>query len=151
MGCYGKKPEKTGQEGKPMPAFNVLLMDSTTKLNMGGIPAGNPVVILLFSPYCPYCRAETEEIIDDMKSLKNIRFYFLSNFPFDPIKQYAEHYRLDKYKNITVGQDYGVYLPQHFNVAGVPYIAIYSKDKKLKEVFIGKTDINEIKNIALEQ
>lgn len=149
-GCYAPPPLKIGLEGKLMPSFNLLLMDSTSLLNTSAIPTGNPTVFLLFSPSCHYCRAQTQDIIDEIKSLTNIRFYIFSSFSFDQVKSYNEHYQLNKYKNITVGQDYGSYFENYFKAPGVPYMAIYSKDKRLKQVFVGKVEINEIKQIALE-
>jgi thiol-disulfide isomerase/thioredoxin len=149
-GCFGRKPEKTGLEGKPMPAFNLLLMDSTTRINTSSFPSGEPIVMFFFSPYCPYCRAQTEDIIANMKSFTNIRFYMLTNLPLSQLKHYYNHYRLDKYPNIVVAQDYNSYFVNYFKVTGVPYMAIYSKDKQLKQVLIGKVGTDLIKDIVFE-
>jgi thiol-disulfide isomerase/thioredoxin len=151
-GCFGKTPEvKTGKEGKPMPSFNLLLMDSITRLNTSSIPTGQPIVLFLFNPYCPYCRAQTEEITKEIKSLSNIRFYFFSIYSHNEIKGYYKHYQLSRFTNISVGQDYDNYFGNYYPVSGVPYLAIYDINKKLKKVLIGKVGINLIKDIAFEQ
>ena len=150
-GCFNHQPTiKTGFEGKPMPSFNLLLMDSTTLFNTSTIPEGKPIVFFLLNPVCPYCRAETEDMINDMKSLSNIRFYLFSNFSFDMIKQFYDHYQLNKYPNIVVGQDYTAYFGDYYKAPGVPYIAFYRKDKRLNEVLMGKIEINTIKEIAFK-
>jgi thiol-disulfide isomerase/thioredoxin len=141
---------KTGLEGKPLPSLNLLLMDNATHLNMNTIPVGKPIVLVLFSPECPYCRAQTDAIIEDMPSLKNIQFYFLSSFPLESIKDYVEEYQLKKYANITVAQDDGRAAGKYFKAPGVPYIAVYDKDKRLKKAWIGKADIYDLKSAAFE-
>lgn len=150
-GCSDPVPSiTTGLEGKPIPSFELLLMDSTTRLNTTNIPAGEPIVLFYFSPYCPYCRAQTQEIVDELKSLNHIRFYLLSNFPFHSVKQYYNHYQLKNYPNIIVGQDFAMYFERYFKASGVPYIAVYQKDKRLRQVLVGKVDTRVIKEIALE-
>ena len=138
---------KTGLEGKLMPSFNLLLMDSTTKLNTQNIPVGESIVLFYFSPKCPYCKAQTEDLIEDIKSLKHIRFYLISNFPFEDIQKYCTRYHLEKYSNIIVASDYEMFFNQYFKAEGLPYLAIYDSDKKLKQVLLGQVKTNLIKNI----
>ena len=148
-GCFGRQPTViTGMEGKPLPSFNLLLMDSSTLFNTKNIPSDKPIVFFFFSPTCPYCRAQTEEMIDNIKSLSTIQFYMLSSFPFDDIKKYDEHYQLKKYSNITVGQDYNFYVSNYFKAPGIPYMAIYNKEKKLKQVLMGNVGTDLIRDIA---
>jgi len=148
LGCSGPPPIRTGLEGKKLPSFNLLLMDSATKLNTDAIPAGKPIVLLYFSPECPFCQAETEEIVSRIQSLSDIRFYFFTPYPFGQLRNYYSHYELEKYPNITVGRDYTASFGRYFKTQAVPYMAIYNKDKRLKQVYIGKLSAGEIKDIA---
>lgn len=149
LGCFGKQPSvKTGREGQYMPAFDVLLMDSTTKFNTKNIPLGQPTVFFIFSPNCPFCRAQTTEIIEESKSLSKIQFYLLSNFPFPTLKKYYEEYQLKKYPNIIVAQDFDFFFTYYLHADVVPYFAIYGKDKLLKQALKGKINSNVIKDIA---
>lgn len=148
--CNDQHTLKTGLEGKAMPSFNLLLMDSTRKLNISSTASDKPVVLFYFSPFCPYCRAQTQEILDDMKSLKNIQFYLLSNFPLSLIKNYYDQFELKKYPNIIIGQDYDVYFSKYFKAEGVPYMAIYNKEKILKHALMGKVSTSVIKSLAFE-
>jgi thioredoxin-related protein len=147
FGCKETPAVKTGLEGKEMPAFNMLLMDSSSQLNTSSIPTGQPTIFFLFEPGCPYCRALTQEIIADTK-LRAIHFYLLSPNAYSQIKQYYDEYQLKKYPNLTVGQDYQSYLMNYFKAPGVPYLAIYGKDKRLKQVIIGKVGTTEIGDIS---
>ena len=150
-GCMNRNsPEKTGLEGKPLPEFNVILMDSVTNFNTKDIPADKPVVVYLFSPICPYCKVQTKELIDNISSLKGIRFYMLSSFPFEWVKKYCVDYQLDKYTNITVALDTTLYYKNYIKAVGMPYIAIYGKDKHLRKTWLGRVSVNMIKDVALE-
>ena len=146
--CFGAEPEKTGLEGKPLPEFSLLITDSSTWVNTRNAPAGKPVVLFYFSPYCPHCRAQTKEIIEDIDKLKGIQFYFISAFPISVIKAYYKEYQLDKYPNITTGMDSVRSVSDYFEIPGVPYMAIYGKDKRLNHTFMGKMYSSQLKKVA---
>jgi len=149
-GCFGVEPQKTGKEGKPMPELNLLLTDSTTWLHTSKIPSGKPVALFFYSPYCPFCKAQTKEIIEEMDELKNIQFYFISNFPIQTVKEFKKVYQLEKYSNIITGIDTSHFVNDYFEAPGIPYLAIYGKDKKLNKTFLGKISGNQIKKVAEE-
>ena len=147
-GCFGKEPEKTGHEGKALPSFKLILQDSTTYFDTKNIPEGKPVVLFLFGPHCPYSRAQMEEILNNMQTLKNIQFYMFTTWSFSDLKKIANYYQLKKYPNIVTGIDYTNFFSHYFAADGVPYMAIYGKDKRLREAFIGKIDSKQIKSVA---
>jgi thiol-disulfide isomerase/thioredoxin len=149
-GCFGAEPQKTGKEGKPLPQFSLLLTDSITWINTAQLPTGKPIAIYYFSPYCPYCKAQTEEIIEDMDKLKDINFYFISRFPMPTIKAFQKAYQLNKYANIITSMDTSSFASDYFEISAVPYIAIYNKNKKLNKTFIGKIYSSQIKKVAEE-
>ena len=146
--CYGKKPEKTGMEGKPLPSFTVLLSDSTTRFDTKDIPLDKPVVLFLFGPHCPHSKAQIEEIIANINKLKGIRFYLFTPYPFVQMKQFYKEYQLGNYSNITVGVDMQNFFSQYIGAPGVPFLAIYDKKKLLNKAFLGKTVAKQIKEIA---
>jgi thiol-disulfide isomerase/thioredoxin len=138
-GCFGKEPQKTGKEGKSLPDFSILLTDSTTWLHSREIPADKPFAFFIFSPYCPYCKAQTKKIIEDKELLSDIHFYFISDFSLSEVKNYVKEFQLDKQPNITVGLDSAQSINDYFEVPAYPFMAIYGKNKKLNEAFIGQT------------
>ena len=140
----------TGLEGKPIPSFNLRLMDSTTTLNTTEIPSKDPIVFIYFSPICPYCRLQTEEMIANIQTLSKIKLVMISNFSFNSIKQFYNNYKLSNYSNITVGQDYEKYFSSHFNAEGVPFTAIYDKNGILQKALLGKIKPEIIKNIVFQ-
>ncbi|OQP48045.1 hypothetical protein A4H97_29865 [Niastella yeongjuensis] len=147
MGCNDHLAKlKTGKEGQVLPRVNLLLMDSTTQINTSNIPIGKPIVIFLFSPYCPYCQAQTREIIDKQAELSEIRFYMVSAFPISTLKEYYKMFNLEKYPNITVAQDKQGFFRTYLNPPGFPYQAIYGRDKKLLYAFLGIVKLDNIKD-----
>jgi thiol-disulfide isomerase/thioredoxin len=137
FGCFGADPEKTGKEGKPMPAFSMLLIDSSTWIHSQNIPIGKPTVLFYFSPYCHYCIAQTKTITENIDKLKNIQFYFISYFPLSAVKNFYQEYQLAKYPNITAGLDSSNFVNNYFEIPAFPYLAIYGNDKKLNKTFVG--------------
>lgn len=150
LGCIDTEEKKTGLEGKLMPSFNLLLMDSTSRLNTDSLPSGKPILLFFFSPDCPHCREQTEEIISNAKLIKNIRFYMVSNSTFGQLKSFYNRYHLYKYSDITVGQDYNSSLVTYFGITSVPYMALYNKYKQLIKIFKRKTEPNMITNMVLK-
>ena len=149
-GCFGKEPQKTGLEGKPLPEFKMLLTDSITLINSRDIHINKPIVLFYLSPYCPYCKAQTKEIIEDIHKLKDIQFYFITNFPLPALKDFYKEYQLEKYPNIITGVDTANTLKDYFEIQAVPYIAIYGKKKTLNQTFVGKIYSSQIKKVAEE-
>ncbi|THU39604.1 hypothetical protein FAM09_13975 [Niastella caeni] len=149
--CFGKRPTlDTGHEGKPIPSLKLLMLDSTTMIDTKTWRSGKPIVLIDISPYCPFCRAMTQKIIDENKYLSDIQFIMLSSFPLNDLKNYNTEYKLEGYSNITVARDYDASFAHYFGSPGVPCLAIYSKDRLLKQVLIGKVNASLIKDIALE-
>jgi thiol-disulfide isomerase/thioredoxin len=146
-GCLQKYPIKTGLEGKTLPSFNILLQDSTV-LNIGTSSKENPVILYYFNPSCPYCRTQMQEIIDSYEKLRNIQFYVFTTWPYSEMKSFYDRFKLYKYPEIKVGVDMTNFFASYFDAKVVPFLAIYGKDKKLKEVFIGKIDADKMKEAA---
>ena len=146
-GCFGRQPNiTTGMEGKPIPSFNLRLMDSTV-FNTQNITSTSPIILFFISPSCPYCKALTEDIISDKNLSDNNQIFIISSAPLQSLKQYYKDFNLQKHPNITVGYDYDDYFSNRFQVNSIPYIAIYDKSKKLKQVLIGKVKTGLIKDI----
>ena len=149
-GCFGTEPQKTGKEGKPLPNFSILLTDSTTWLRTASIPSGKPFILFYFSPYCPHCRVQTKRIIEDMDMLKDIQFYFISSYPLPAVKDFYTEFKLAKYPNITTGLDSARIVTDYFEIPGVPYLAVYGKNKKLNKTFLGEIYSSQLIKVAEE-
>lgn len=151
VACYSAEPQKTGKEGQPMPDFKFLLTDSINWFNTNQVPAGQASVLFYFTPHCPYCRAQTKQIVENIDKLKDIKFYFISNANIPSLKAYDKEFELAKHSNIQIGSDMSNAVSDYFEIIGVPYLAIYGKNKKLNKAFFGgKLYSNQIIKIAKE-
>lgn len=148
VGCYARVPEKTGLEGKPIPHFTMLFPDSTTYFNTEHISTNSPTVFVYFGPYCVYSRAQTQEIVDYIDKLKGIKFYFITTAGIREMNEFKKEFKLDKYSNIFVGNDYTHFFADYFEAGGVPFIAIYNNRGLLNAAFQGKVSPKQIKNCA---
>ena len=146
--CDYQRPIKTGFEGHLLPSFNILLQDSTTYVNTTTISSGRPVAIVYFSPYCPYCRAQIREMVDEIDRLKNIQLYLVTPFKLPALKKFYKEFQLDKYPNITIGVDTGNVIAKYFGITSIPYTAIYGKTKRLNNSFMGRVYVDQIESVA---
>lgn len=140
---------KTGFEGKPIPEFKVLLIDSVTYLNSKDIPKGMPVVILVFGPQCAYSRAQIKEIVGNITKEPNITFYVITPWSFPEMKAFYNEFALGNHSNLIAGFDYENALGQYFGMQGVPFTAVYDKHQLLRASFLGPTTYKLITELAL--
>jgi thiol-disulfide isomerase/thioredoxin len=150
VSCFGKKPEKTGMEGKTLPDFSLQLADSTSWINTKDIPAGQSVAFFFFTPHCPYCKSQMSKIIEDIDALKNLPIFMITPSPFIEMKQFYNKYELSKYPNIKVARDTSNFFGQYLNVKGIPFWALYNKNRQLTRAFEGVTNSNLIRAITAE-
>ena len=136
------------EEAQPIPSFNLLLTDGVTKITTGTIPPGNPIVLVLFSPECPYCRAEIDSIVGQIRKLADIRFYFVTPCPISEVQEFSRQHHLDEYRNIIVGMDYDNFLLRFSGTKVIPYTAVYDGNRRLKDAIFGQTNDRKIKEIA---
>jgi hypothetical protein len=88
------------------------------------------------------------DIVGHIGSLKDIRFYIFTCAPFRIMKGFYTYFGLAKYPNISVGIDDKHFFENEFSAYGVPYTAIYSKDKRLVHAYLGKMRSAQIRDIA---
>ena len=148
--CYGRKPDKTGLEGQPMPELKLVALDSTTQFSTTQIPAGKTTILFSFEPWCPFCKAQTDELVNKMDKFKNVDIYMLSSSPYSMIEEYKKHYKLSAFPNVKIFVDSSKSLRQYFNDGRIPFTAIYGPDKKLKQAFIGKSNVNLIADAVVK-
>lgn len=148
--CSLFTPEyESGLEGKPLP--DIALQPPNNKLfNTGTITIGKPFVLFLFNPNCPYCQAQTVDILNHIQDFQRFQVFMIASDSSVIINKFTKYFQLDKYSNISVERDSTSQFINYFNAQGVPYLAFYDKYKKLKKVLPGKQDFPKIKQILSE-
>src|SRR3954470_13725224 len=82
IACQEEKPQqayKTGMEGKPIPAFAIQLLDSTSFIQSDNIPGNKKLVLFYFSPTCPFCRAQMRDMVNNIERFKDEQLCILTN------------------------------------------------------------------------
>lgn len=94
------------------------------------------IMFLYFNSDCDYCKAETEEIVSNIKNLKSFQIIFVSNESILQIVAFQQKYKLDNYNNISVLCDYNNKFAELFELKSIPTSFIYDK----KGVLLNKND-----------
>jgi len=144
LSCNWSSPKMmTGLEGKKIPEFNFYRIDSSI-LNTKDISLGKPFLLFYLQPWCPYCQAETKSILKNIKSFENINLYFITRSQSKLLKEYCDKFELSKFSNVIACNDPTSTEKTYFNAPGVPFVAIYGKDKRLVQVLLGESDATQI-------
>lgn len=132
------------QKYPTLPAFNLLMTDSSTIFNTYNIPEGKPTVLMFFSPDCDHCQQTTRALTDRMDSLKQVQFYLFTPMSLSMIRDFAAKQHLGQYKNITIGQDYEYFFPGFYGASYVPYVAVYDRKKRFVKMWEGRVKIEDV-------
>ena len=127
-----------------VPPLKLLLLDSTSYFTKNDLKKNKPVLIIVFNPDCEHCKHETEEIIKNIDSLKNIQIIMATIMPFDLMKSFYENYDLQRFPNVTVGKDVQYTLPSFYQMHFMPYLAMYDKKGNLLATFEGAMKIEDL-------
>ncbi|HET6769146.1 MAG TPA: thioredoxin [Chitinophagaceae bacterium] len=127
-----------------LPPLKLLLTDSTTRFTEKELKKDLPVFVILFSPDCEHCKKGTEELIDNIDRFKNIQIVMTTIQPFDKMKEFYENYKLDRFKDITVGRDEFFLLPTFYRIKNMPFLAFYDKKGDLIDIAEGALPVNKV-------
>ena len=139
------------QQGEPaykrfptIPPLKLLLTDSSTVFTNKDLKKNKPLFLIIFSPDCEHCKQETEELIAKIDSFKNIQIIMATFMTVDKIKPFYDHYKLNRFKNITVGYDMQHVLTTYYRISFTPFLAFYDKDTKLIDGFQGNLPLSKV-------
>lgn len=127
------------QKDSTIPAFNLLLTDSTW-FSKDLLPGQKPVIIIYFSPECGHCQLTAHAFEEKKDELKDIFFVWVSYLPVDTVKKFAEDYKMLDEENVRIGRDPNYFIPSYFRVKFTPFMAVYNKEGKLLKTYESGTD-----------
>jgi thioredoxin-related protein len=144
IACQEEKPLqiKTGMEGKPLPAFAIQLLDSTSFIHSDNLPAGKNLVLFYFKPTCPYCRAQMRDMLNNIERFKDKELCILTNEDLKGANSFARYFKLNRFNNVIVGRDTGSVVLKTYRIIGVPLTAYFDKNKQLKALYSGRMGPN---------
>jgi len=124
-----------------IPPFDLLETDSATHLTKDKIEKKHNTLIMFFSPDCPHCQHQTEDMLSAMDSLKDVQIVMATYQPFEEMVAFYKKYELAKYPNIKIGRDAKFFLPPYYRMKSLPYLALYDKKGTLITTFEGNQKV----------
>ena len=122
----------------------VLQTTSGGSFQFSSIPQGKPVVLMFFSPTCPYCQEETAEITTHANLNDEAAIVMVSTFSRQDLNAYIDQYGLNDFGNIRVVRDFGGSLFQEYGVQSVPYTVVYDGSHQMVRAFRGKASADRL-------
>ena len=151
LACAAQKDSLPPYQRFPeLPAFTLLLSDSTTKYTKADLPKNKPVLLFVFSPECSHCQQEAKEMVENKALLKNIHVVMATFYPFPQMNEFAEKYRLAEIPNLVIGKDIFFTLPGFYDIRNLPFHALYSKKGKLIKAMEGSAGLTEMVKLLEE-
>lgn len=118
-----------------LPVFQLRKPDSSM-FRTTSVPEKNKqLVVVYFSPTCSHCQHQTQEITSNMKQLKDVKFLFVSSYSLEEIRGYVKEYAIDRFSNITIGQDPDFKMGRFYALTSMPGIFVYDKKGRLVKNF----------------
>src|SRR5687767_2342659 len=130
-----------------IPPFKIQLTDSSW-FSKSALSDKKPTWVIYFSPDCGHCQQETEDIISNINSLKNIQIVMVASRPFADVKNFYNHFMIRRFSNIKMGVDAARMVTNFYKVEHTPFSAFYDRNGDLVKAFKDAPEISEIISIA---
>ena len=127
-----------------VPAFQLLLGDSTTFYKKEALPKNKPLLLMLFSPECSHCQHTAEELVQHKEELKDIQVVMATLHTISQMNAFADTYGLKALPNVVLGKDVYFLLPSFYNIHNLPYMAFYKANGDLIRTFEGSLPIENV-------
>jgi thioredoxin-related protein len=127
-----------------VPTFKLINVADSSIFTKNDLKKKKATIIMMFSPDCEHCQAETKELTAHMDLFKKVQIVMASPLDYNYIKKFYEEYKLADYKNITMGRDPSYFLGTFFKIRSFPSIFIYDKKGNYVTSFVGSTPIEQI-------
>jgi len=130
-----------------IPPFKIQLSDSSW-FSKYALSDKKPTWVIYFSPDCGHCQQITEEIISNIRSLKQIQIVMIASRPFEDVKNFNDHFMIKRFSNIKVGVDPTRMISNFYKVQHTPFSALYDKKGDLIKAFKDAPTVYEIVKLA---
>ncbi len=128
-----------------IPAFPLQGLDGKKFSSVSAVQKGKVFVVVYFSPFCSHCQHFTDEITGHYNDFKQVQFLYVSAYPLEDIRTFANDRGLSKMKNFTLGFDPDFNMGKFYELKEIPGIFVYGKDGKLKKNYSSSIGVDELK------
>lgn len=127
-----------------IPSFKLINVADSSIFTKDNLKKKKATIIMMFSPDCEHCQAETKELTEKIGLFKKAQIIMASPLDFNYLKEFYNEYKIASYPNITMGRDPIYFFGTFFKVRSFPSIFVYDKKGNLVNSFVGSTPVEEI-------
>ena len=127
-----------------IPSFKLINVADSSIFTKDNLKKKKATIIMMFSPDCEHCQAETKELTAKIGLFKKAQIIMASPLDFNYLKEFYNEYKIADYPTITMGRDPIYFFGTFFKVRSFPSIFVYDKKGNLKNSFIGSTFVEDI-------
>ena len=127
-----------------VPPFRIISMPDSTVITKDNLSKKKATIIMVFSPDCEHCQAETRALTAKIELFKKVQIVMASPLDYSYIKKFYEEYKIADYSNIIMGRDPGYYLGTFYKIRSFPAIFLYDKKGNFVKAFTGSYPVEQI-------
>jgi len=127
-----------------VPSFKLTNVADSSFFTKDNLKRKKATIIIMFSPDCEHCQAETKELTEHIDLFKKAQIIMASPLDFNYLRKFYDEYKIADYPNITMGRDPSYFLGTFFKVRSFPAIFVYNKKGHLVTSFTGSTPVEQI-------
>ena len=124
-----------------VPSFKITKVSDSTYFTKEDLKKNKPTVVIIFSPDCEHCQAETQELKANIGLFKKAQIIMASPLEYKYLRKFYDEYEIGKYSQITMGRDPSYFLGTFYKVRSFPAIFVYNKKGDLVKSFSGSTPV----------
>ena len=129
---------------QPLPPFKMTLTNNTV-FDITETPKGKPIVLIYFDPDCDHCQRLMDTLFRKINEFNKAEIVIASFKPLDELPAFEKKYNTAKYQNVRVGTENRIfYLRMYFDVATLPFTALYDKKRNLNHLYREGTPVNDL-------
>ena len=127
-----------------VPSFRLINIADSSIFTKDNLKKKKATIIMMFSPDCEHCQAETKELTAKIDLFKNAQIIMVSPLDFKYIRKFYDEYKIADYPTITMGRDPSYFLGTFYKIHFFPSVFVYNKKGKLVNHFEGGHPVEEI-------
>lgn len=129
---------------QPIPPFKMNVANNKV-FDIESIPKGRPLIFIYFDPDCDHCQKLMDDIFNNINEFKKVEMVMATFKPLSELVTFERKYHTSKYSNIKVGSETSTYyLRLYYDVATLPFTALYDKKGNLNFSYRKETPIQDL-------
>ena len=105
-----------------VPSFKLTNIADSSVFTKETLKKKKPTIIMIFSPDCEHCQAETKEITEKIGLFKKAQIIMVSPLEYTYLRKFYDEYKIADFPIITIGRDPTYFLGTFYKVRSFPSI-----------------------------